>query len=115
MHREINGMYQYKKRNKFAYINSNLSSRKQTYTCGHELGHAILHPKVNCAFLKNHTYFSTNKFEREADMFLSVLIIPRVSKEMFYERSLHEVAYELDVPKELLDLRIQVAKCGGEF
>lgn len=115
MNSEINGMYQYVKRNKFAYINNNLSSRKQAYTCGHELAHAILHPKVNCAFLRNHTYLNTNKLEREADMFLAVLMIPKVTKEMFYERSFDEVTCELDVPKDLLELRLQVARCGGDF
>ncbi|MPM84940.1 hypothetical protein SDC9_132016 [bioreactor metagenome] len=108
-------MYQYADRNKFVFININLSSRKKLYTCGHELAHAILHPKENCSFLRNHTYLSTNKLEKEANMFLSTLLIPTVTKEMFYEKSLDEVAYELDVPKELLELRVMVAKCGGYF
>lgn len=57
LHTEINGLYQYVQRNKFIYINSNLSEEEKKAICGHELGHAILHKKLNCTFLKKlHLY-----------------------------------------------------------
>jgi len=115
MHNDMNGIYHYHKRNKYVYINNNLSERNQTFTCGHELGHAVLHPKGNCAFLKSHTYLNTDKYEKQANMFLSVLMIEKITKEMFHEKTLDEVACEFNVPVELVALRIEVAKCGGYF
>lgn len=111
LHPEINGIYQYIERNKFIYINSQLSDNKQLFTCGHELGHAIIHEKYNCTFLKTQTYFNVNRFEKEADIFASCLLIPDVSVlNEFNELSMKEIACELNVPIEYLKLRIDYCK-----
>ena len=108
LHAEINGLYQYIQRNKFIYINSNLPEEEKKAICGHELGHAILHKKLNCTFLKNYTYTNLSKYEREANIFSALLLIPEVDKDMFYEQTIDEISCKLRVPRELLELRLQM-------
>lgn len=115
MHDDMNGMYQYEKRNRIVHINNSLVPRDRTLTCAHELAHAVLHTTVNCRFLKNYTYLSTNKYERQANMFVAVLEIEHISREMFYEKTIEEVALEFAVPVELVMFRIEVARLGGYF
>lgn len=80
MHIEINGVYQYVARNRFIFINKRLPKEEKYRTCGHELGHAILHKKHNCTFLKTHTFLNVNRYEREAEIFSSILTIPTITK-----------------------------------
>ncbi|MCF6095421.1 ImmA/IrrE family metallo-endopeptidase [Thermovorax subterraneus] len=67
--------YKYIKRNKVIFINKSLSSTQKNVICAHELGHAILHRKLNCTFLRNYTLYSINRFEIEANKFAAELII----------------------------------------
>lgn len=115
LHPEINGIYQYVARNRFIYINKNLNSIKKLFTYGHELGHAVLHTKQNFLFLKKHTFFNVNTFEREADIFSSLLLIPHLSKDMFDGKTINEVACELNVPEEILKIRLSICDFANEF
>lgn len=56
------------------HINESLPCKKQITTCAHELGHVILHPDINVAFLKSNTYFSTSKIETDANEFMIELL-----------------------------------------
>lgn len=47
-------------RTSIIHINESLPYEKQLSTCAHELGHVVLHPNVNTAFLKN-KYILSNK------------------------------------------------------
>ena len=42
----------------------------------HELGHAILHPKENCYFIRNYTGLLISKTEMEANKFAVELLLP---------------------------------------
>lgn len=42
----------------------------------HELGHAIMHRKENCYFIRNKTLMLTSKIEIEANTFAAELLIP---------------------------------------
>lgn len=75
LHEEINGFYKYDKRNKYIFINSNLTNNMQRFVCSHELGHAILHPRSNTPFLRNKTLFSIDKIEVEANTFAVELLM----------------------------------------
>ncbi|MFP7201914.1 ImmA/IrrE family metallo-endopeptidase [Lysinibacillus halotolerans] len=70
----IHGYYSRTHRTKVIHINENLPYKKQLSTCAHELGHAILHPEENTAFLKANTYFPTSKIESEANEFMMELL-----------------------------------------
>lgn len=103
------GYYSKYFRMKFIHINQNISERKQQYACSHELGHAILHPDDNTAFLKNNTFFSTNKKEIEANAFAINLLF----HEQFFDHEticIKEAIEEYGVPKELALLKSKIHK-----
>ncbi len=108
LHTEINGIYQYVMRNRIITINSNLNANDKRITCGHELGHAVMHKKFNCTYLKTKTFVNLNKLEREADVFSSLFEIPVLTKDMLIEKTLTEAAHDLNVSKELLELRLSI-------
>lgn len=72
---KISGYYKYLKRHKCIYINSNIDGVFSRVVMAHELGHAILHPKENCAFMSKHTLLLTSKIERQANLFAAHLLI----------------------------------------
>jgi Zn-dependent peptidase ImmA (M78 family) len=48
----------------------------RVYVCAHELGHAILHAKINTPYLSAYTLFSVAKIERQANTFAVELLLP---------------------------------------
>lgn len=111
LHPDINGIYQYERKNQFIYINSSLDTIKQLVTCAHELGHARCHKKHNCTFIKNHTFYNKNKIERAANIFAAHLLITDKSL-VFNGQTLSEMAAELNVPEELLKLKVESSRIG---
>lgn len=91
-------------RMKFIHINQNMSEKKQQYACSHELGHAILHPDDNTAFLKKNTFFSTDKKEIEANSFAVNLLF---HERFFDDKSIcvQEAIEEYGVPQQLAILK----------
>ena len=75
LHKEINGFYKYDRRNKYIFVNNNLSEEMQRFVCAHELGHAILHPRANTPFLRANTFFSVDRIEVEANTFAVHLLV----------------------------------------
>lgn len=96
---EIKGFYQYEKRNRIIFINSNLSYEEQSVVCAHEFGHAVLHPRVNTPFMRSNTFQSVDKVEREANRFAAELLIPddsfREHKTIYNIAKIHKVPIEL--------------------
>ncbi|WP_295236879.1 ImmA/IrrE family metallo-endopeptidase [Veillonella sp.] len=64
------------KRQKVIVLNESCPESLLPFVMAHELGHAVLHPKVNTPFLKGHTLFSVDKIEREANTFAVELLLP---------------------------------------
>lgn len=77
------GFYILIRRNKQIYINSEIEYIKQKFTCSHELGHAVLHPKENCPFMRSSTLFTINKLEVEANTFAACLMFPTADGELY--------------------------------
>lgn len=103
LHQEINGYYKYDRRNKYIVINQNLSEEWKRVVCAHELGHAILHTRLNTPFMRRNTLFSVDKIEREANRFAAELLI---SDNSFKEsNNIYEIASLHDVPVELVQLK----------
>ncbi|MCS1393007.1 ImmA/IrrE family metallo-endopeptidase [Lysinibacillus boronitolerans] len=104
----IQGYYSRSHRTKVVHINENLPYNTQLLTCAHELGHAILHPEENTAFLKKNTLFSTDKIEIEANTFAVELLLP---DELFEDQNIYscftiyDAIEEKGVPVELLSLK----------
>lgn len=51
------------------HINNRLDEFETIFAISHELGHCILHPKVNTPFLRKNTLFSVGRIELEANQF----------------------------------------------
>ncbi|MGE7113208.1 ImmA/IrrE family metallo-endopeptidase [Lysinibacillus sp. NPDC047702] len=104
----IYGYYSKSHRAKVIHINENLPYNIQFLTCAHELGHSILHPEINTAFLKKNTLFSTDKIEIEANTFAVEFLLP---DELFNEQccsgfTIYDAIEEKGVPIELLSLKV---------
>ncbi|CEG25965.1 ImmA/IrrE family metallo-endopeptidase [Bacillus sp. B-jedd] len=104
---KILGFYRSYKRVQIIHLNCNLDEKVRNFVCAHELGHAILHPGANTSFLKNNTYYSIDKFEREANKFAVELLLP--DQELIeYQNtnlSLSEIGPIYGIPVELAKLK----------
>lgn len=64
------------KHNRCIYINSEIEDDVfLRVVMAHELGHAVLHMKDNCTFMKGHTLLLTSKTEKQANIFAARLLI----------------------------------------
>lgn len=70
------GCYMFLKNHKCIFLNENLCESESMLVMAHELGHAILHRKENCYFIRNKTLLLTSKTEIEANTFAAELLIP---------------------------------------
>ena len=103
---EIKGFYQYEKRNRFIFINSELSLEEQLVVCAHELGHAVLHTKLNTPFMRTNTLFSIDKIEVQANTFAAYLLIPDESLFDSYDQmTIYDIAALHQIPVELVKLK----------
>lgn len=107
LHEEILGFYKYIRRNKFIYINSNLSIEDKTFTCSHELGHSEIHAEINTPFLKRGTFFSIDKIEVEANRFAVELLMPDINliEHQNDNLTIQEAASMYGVPYEVAHLK----------
>lgn len=103
---KVKGAYKYLNRNKVIFLNSDLDEHEKFVVCAHELGHALLHERTNCAFLKNYTLYSTDKIEKQANLFCSYLLIPDSSLELYKDYSVNQIAAIFNVPVEYLYMRM---------
>ena len=92
---------------KVIHINNDLPYLKQVSTCAHELGHAVKHPDENSAFMKAHTYFSTDKKEREANEFMIDLLF---NQELVEPVTDWEVIEGYGIPRQLLPIKFRNIK-----
>ena len=73
---DFEGCYMFLKKHKYIFLNQNLSENELSLVMAHELGHAILHPKENCYFIRNYTGLLNSKTEIEANKFAMELLLP---------------------------------------
>lgn len=98
----INGYYNQCYRQKFIHINEDLEPYQQRFTCAHELGHSILHPKANTPFLRESTLFCVSRLEREANCFAAELLCPDEILREYPGYSTAQLAQLLGLREELL-------------
>lgn len=86
-------------RTSIIHINESLPYETQLSTCAHELGHAMLHPDKNTAFLKGNTLYSTDKIEIEANAFMVELLFNRETERSI---TIQEATEHYGVSEQLL-------------
>ncbi|MGV3138318.1 ImmA/IrrE family metallo-endopeptidase [Brevibacillus agri] len=105
--KSIWGYFNISKRIPMIHVNRNLDEHLQTFVIAHELGHRILHPKVNVPFLRANTFLSVDRIEREANLFAVELLIP---DDLLYEHrhtsmTIAEAAATYGVPVDVAHLK----------
>lgn len=102
------GFYQSCPKVKIIHINNELDNADRRIVCSHELGHALLHSKLNIIFLQKHTFCVKNKFEREANTFAAELLIPSGLLLENPDYSIDQIAALHNIPVELLKLKYNI-------
>lgn len=96
---DTNGFYKYVRRNRFIFYNSNLSDYKIKYVVAHELGHAVLHTRLNATFTKSIHWANLSKIELEAHQFAISLLLSDIDIENF--DTTKEICLYTGIPLEL--------------
>lgn len=100
----VRGYYSQSHRFKIIHINQDIPEERQLFTCAHELGHALMHPNACTPFLREHTLFSVDKLEVEANRFATCLCYPADYLIQEFEGcSACCIAEALDLPLPLID------------
>ncbi len=100
------GFYSKYKRFKFIHLNQNMPEKLQTFVCGHELCHAIVHPNKNTPFLRRYILYSVDKLERQANTFAVELLLTDKILQEYPNCSLYNIARYVGVPEKLVDLKV---------
>ena len=101
------GCYMYIKKHKCIFLNENLEEHEMRLVIAHELGHAILHPKDNCYFIRNKTLLLNSKNEVQANQFAAELLIPDSLIEENKDLSIEQFSRMIGYSKELVELRLK--------
>lgn len=91
-------------------LSDRLSRRESSYCCAHELGHVVLHPKMNVQAIKDLTHLCAQKYEREADFFAACLFIdPNLEEwnETYTPLTIQQIASLSGLPKRIVELRFE--------
>ena len=107
----VRGYYSRSHRIKTIHVNDSLAEEQRRFTLSHELGHATRHPNLNTPFLREHTLFSVDRLEVEANKFAMCLCYSDdFLREEFEGRTVYEVAQALNVPEYLAEYRLRNIK-----
>lgn len=101
------GCYMFLKNHRCIFLNEELSEHEMELVMAHELGHAIMHRKENCYFIRNKTLLLTSKTEIEANTFAAELLI---SDEVIQENSkltTEQLSRLLGYEQSLIELRLK--------
>lgn len=100
----IKGFYHYFQRNKIIHINKNLNINKKI-TLAHEIGHAVLHTKLNVVFMEYNTYFVADKYEFEANKFAAEILVPDNLLDTYSDYTLQQISCLTGIPEFLIELK----------
>ncbi|PAV38257.1 ImmA/IrrE family metallo-endopeptidase [Megasphaera sp. ASD88] len=92
-------------RMKTIHINENAPEELKGFICAHELGHAILHAKVNTPFLSAYTLYSIGKIERQANTFAVELLLHDSYIKDNPGCSIYDLANSRGIPVQFIKLK----------
>ena len=103
---QFEGCYMFLKNHRYIFINQNLSEHQKRLVMAHELGHAILHRKENCYFIRNKTLILNSKNEIEANKFAVELLISDDFIEEHGCLTIEQLSRMTGYHQKLIELRI---------
>lgn len=105
----IAGNYKLINRKRWIFINDSIPADSPLFevVAAHELGHALLHRKENCAFIKNKTLLLTSGIEREANEFAAHLLISDDLLQAYSGYTQSRFCDCTGYPMELINLRLR--------
>ena len=103
------GCYMFLKNHRYIFLNQNLSYHDKQLVMAHELGHAILHRKENCYFIRNKTLLLNSKNEIEANKFAMELLISDEVLLEYQDCTIDQVARSLGYQSNLIELKMKQA------
>ena len=89
----------------YMFLNQELPDNERTMVMAHELGHAVLHRKQNCYFIRNKTLLLTSKTEKEANRFAAELLVPDDLIYRYEGFTIRQISYAEGLNEELLHLK----------
>ena len=105
--KDVHGFYQYFQRNNLIYIDESLPIQERYFVCAHELGHMLLHKKINAVFLDSRTFLKSSKYEIEADRFAMNLLLPDCEIEQYLSLNYEQLSRLFGYQQKLIELRIK--------
>ena len=100
------GCYMFLKNHRCIFLNENLDEHERTVVMAHELGHAIMHRKENCYFIRNKTFLLTSKNEIEANKFAAELLISDSLVEENRSFTIRQFSRLLGYQERLVELKL---------
>ena len=112
----LKGFYICENGKRYIIINEELEPIMQRTVCAHELGHDVLHRDLAAGGIRENTMFlEHNKTEREANLFAAEMLLTdkAVLSELEYLNDTDTAAFELNVPVELLEYKLELLNHKG--
>lgn len=86
-------------------LNKDIEEQIAPFVCAHELGHAVMHRNINTPWLKQHTFFSIDKYERQANIFAVELLLSDEYIREYNQINFYNLARSFGVPSGLEELK----------
>ena len=102
---DLNGFYQYHKRNHIIYLSEDLDESTKCFVLAHELGHMQMHRNLNTVFMDTRTYNPHSRFERQANIFAVELLLPDDLLREYPDYTVYQLARSVGVPEEFVELK----------
>ena len=104
---ELQGFYMYLKKHRTIFLNSDIEDTDiRRVVLAHEIGHAVLHTKINSYFMRKSTFLNTSKYEIQANRFAAELLIPDELIEKNPGMTASQIANLAHVTPELIDYKL---------
>ncbi|MDD3429926.1 MAG: ImmA/IrrE family metallo-endopeptidase [Oscillospiraceae bacterium] len=102
----VRGFFQHYAHKNIVYLSSDLTEQEAAFVCAHEIGHALLHGKVNTLYMATGTFLKTTPYEREADRFAICLLYPDDTELLPYcDCCIDQISAALNLPQQLCQWR----------
>ena len=100
------GCYMFLKNHRYIFLDQNLDEREKIQVMAHELGHAIMHRKQNCYFIRNKTLL-LSKTEIQANMFAAELLISEEDILEYQSFTTEQLSRITGYEERLVELRVK--------